>query len=689
MYSVSLIASSVSDISIMSSSPKQLVKITYSSPDIQPPVYVAGAFTDPPWQPCEMKCVKPVQDPNVDPQAKPDYTFSKEFEVTGGRWQYKFRLGPGDWWVCDEAAEIGWLLILALDFVVLLTLLVIDDAGNRNNVLIVPPYHTEHPHVEKHLHARPHHRSDESIHDTAGEIVEPVVGLQDARGGSHQKHSHNNGHFNPNFSREGMEEGVKGPQPTQPPAIILPGGNSVAPRSSAAHLEASREVLVDSVPQILVTETPAKGVYEGTSLMRPNPLLSHAEAGSGSPHLFTFGSQKGQPEVVDSEAGPATFRIPATAREDTVDSDTEACPPKAERGSGVYGDRKMSSVDIEKVKILMSLKNPTHPSPSTMALQDDNILELNPDGSEYSSARISPGLEQNAHSHAPLLSHECLTCGPESSTSDVENNEPESRNQSSSSEDRDGAEDPPTPDDFDSPHLERFPTGAKEILERIATLQKEIPPDDSIFFEEDYLHRSPSFMTREAPTFPHEMPPIGSPAALRRKKSSIESPQFPSDTGRSLHLPYRNLANNTDGSSDNRSHSKSPYDSHLLPPSSVPLSYNDGNPRDSLRRSLADSGSYTSDDDELPLLGTGLETATASKVPGLAAEYAAPQFRHFQPSSLASEGARLRNTKTADLISSTEDSSSTSEIATESWWQRMLDWFSALFANLFGARRTE
>jgi len=109
LHAISLIASSISDIVTMSASSKQRVRITYTSPDIQPPVFVAGAFTEPPWQPCEMEQVKPTSVPITEPGGKPDYNFFKEFNVTEGRWQYKFRLGPGDWWACDETAEIGSL----------------------------------------------------------------------------------------------------------------------------------------------------------------------------------------------------------------------------------------------------------------------------------------------------------------------------------------------------------------------------------------------------------------------------------------------------------------------------------------------------------------------------------------------------------------------------------------------------
>lgn len=36
--------------------------------------------------------------------------FSKTFNISPGTYQYKFRLGYGDWWICDEDSNIGIVL---------------------------------------------------------------------------------------------------------------------------------------------------------------------------------------------------------------------------------------------------------------------------------------------------------------------------------------------------------------------------------------------------------------------------------------------------------------------------------------------------------------------------------------------------------------------------------------------------
>lgn len=72
------------------------VTINFASPGSQPPVYVAGEFTD--WDPEEM-------DYSIH---EGEHRFRKDFTVKSGiSYQYKFRLGPGDWWVLDETAPIG------------------------------------------------------------------------------------------------------------------------------------------------------------------------------------------------------------------------------------------------------------------------------------------------------------------------------------------------------------------------------------------------------------------------------------------------------------------------------------------------------------------------------------------------------------------------------------------------------
>lgn len=111
------------------------VIVTFSSPGTKPPVYVAGEFTD--WQPEEMEYSTEAE----------EHHFHKQFMLkSGARFQYKFRLGPGDWWVLNENAPVGEFSVpsVSAKFRILIMLtfgnVATDDAGNRNNLLTAPDH---------------------------------------------------------------------------------------------------------------------------------------------------------------------------------------------------------------------------------------------------------------------------------------------------------------------------------------------------------------------------------------------------------------------------------------------------------------------------------------------------------------------------------------------------------------------
>ena len=90
---------------------KQHATVQYSSPGLQPPVYIFTNLSDPQWDAVEMR---------ADKNDKGEFDFIQSFDVEEGEYQYKFRLGPGDWWVCDETRTT-----------------VDDGSGNKNNLFAV------------------------------------------------------------------------------------------------------------------------------------------------------------------------------------------------------------------------------------------------------------------------------------------------------------------------------------------------------------------------------------------------------------------------------------------------------------------------------------------------------------------------------------------------------------------------
>ncbi|KAF7563827.1 hypothetical protein G7046_g330 [Stylonectria norvegica] len=87
--------------------------ITYRKPGTSPPIFLAGSFSEPEWQPQEMDCVTGDDG---------EHDFKAQINVEPGKeYQFKVRIGEGDWWALAENYPV-----------------VTDETGNQNNLLMVP-----------------------------------------------------------------------------------------------------------------------------------------------------------------------------------------------------------------------------------------------------------------------------------------------------------------------------------------------------------------------------------------------------------------------------------------------------------------------------------------------------------------------------------------------------------------------
>lgn len=69
-------------------------------------MYLAGSFSEPAWQPHEMECTI---------KEDGEHEYRREVEVQeGADYQYKFRIGEGDWWILNEDSPTGKAAILLL-----------------------------------------------------------------------------------------------------------------------------------------------------------------------------------------------------------------------------------------------------------------------------------------------------------------------------------------------------------------------------------------------------------------------------------------------------------------------------------------------------------------------------------------------------------------------------------------------
>jgi len=90
-----------------------------------------------------------------------EWEFSKTFPAAKGEYQYKFRLGPGDWWVCDESQPT-----------------VDDGFGDRNNVLV----------VKDEVPAKKHAAEPQASVDDAAEFESPTLPHERNSSKGHNKH---------------------------------------------------------------------------------------------------------------------------------------------------------------------------------------------------------------------------------------------------------------------------------------------------------------------------------------------------------------------------------------------------------------------------------------------------------------------------------------------------------------------
>lgn len=82
-------------------SPKITSTITYRKPGTSPPIFLAGSFSDPQWE---------LQEMEFTTGEDGEHTFRSKVTVEAHQdYQFKLRIGHGDWWVLAENYPIGEL----------------------------------------------------------------------------------------------------------------------------------------------------------------------------------------------------------------------------------------------------------------------------------------------------------------------------------------------------------------------------------------------------------------------------------------------------------------------------------------------------------------------------------------------------------------------------------------------------
>lgn len=73
--------------------------VTYKKPGTSPPIFIAGSFSDPPWELHEMDCT-------TDQDG--EHTFQSKLMLEPDQdYQFKLRIGHDNWWVLAENYPTG------------------------------------------------------------------------------------------------------------------------------------------------------------------------------------------------------------------------------------------------------------------------------------------------------------------------------------------------------------------------------------------------------------------------------------------------------------------------------------------------------------------------------------------------------------------------------------------------------
>ena len=342
-----------------------------------------------------------------------------------------------------------------------------DDVGNQNNVLIIKPQSRLKAHEDKHAHVRPHADTRDSARHHAWESIgtsriheesTEKDHISHADSHTHKKHCNISGHHNTNCSAHGS---------SSDPTCICD-----APSTLPDNIDSK-----DRSPAIKLPHSslrPKGDSRHGDFEMDTQPPLTPLDAAGSTVDSKT--------RVINNADG---INIDdATQTERVIQSETD--------GGGKFGDGKMPAADVEKVKLLMSI--PDMATKPTCVAIEDPIPHMLPNGMKPTS---DPATTQStSRDLCPLFPHESQTPGDHS-----ENHH--TRRTSSISRPEEGRY-----QSVDYPQLEVFPSGAGQILRRIATTRSQLDADETTDETVSPKDQMPVTELKNSPTFSHERCPM-------------------------------------------------------------------------------------------------------------------------------------------------------------------------------------
>ncbi|RKF56789.1 putative pt repeat family protein [Golovinomyces cichoracearum] len=402
-----------------------IFRISFSPKGAKPPVFIAGTFTNPPWQQLEMQ--------SIELENSGEYRHEIRLDIPKGQdYQYKFRLGKGDWWDLNEEEPI-----------------VVDAAGNHNNLL---PTKVDDDSWE-----------EKELHDQDGDVWEERKLTKYAA--EERKKSHRASPLETTHTHEPETAQIFPPptsastQKTGKPAVIIP--------SPAIDIETPLESEESHVQHL--TEKNEFHINSPKTKEDPDKRITKPNATDESNRL----DAKSSNEISTQQA--SNINIANTAAEVADVAATLDREPPSPTSSGV----ESSSNSLKRLSVALTSKAvvvPPEVANITTAQNDEMTTEktIRQIIDEEAEKLFGSGYTTPIEDQVPRFSHEC-PLSPEK----VESKRTSSRNVSKSKPTR--QEDVPENIDFNDPSIQLFPTDRASIMAKLKEIQERLPEDEAHF----------------------------------------------------------------------------------------------------------------------------------------------------------------------------------------------------------------
>ncbi|RKF57036.1 putative pt repeat family protein [Erysiphe neolycopersici] len=441
-----------------------IFRIRYSSKEAKSPVYIAGTFTNPPWQLIEMD--------SLGLETSDESKFEIRLDLAKGQdYEYKFRIGRDDHWILNDEEPI-----------------VQDEAGNLNNLL---------PTERNKLGWR----EKKNTSDRSGEVLEERMltkftaeerskVLETSLANNYQQETKNEIPINNSTSTHAVLK--KRNDNTEQQQIQPTSHNTDDLRKYISDIKITDTgIMVPEVPRDPVPTPPADMKrFNGLAEIKFEDLKqNNMQSLSNSPKINKKQSShenfkhnfknESNPTVEGSEKKITRQQVHnldiANTAAEVADMaailDQEPCtPPVSDVEAGQIGLRRLSMTPIAEVArvaaevadVAASLDDEQATDKTPRQLLDENAERL------FGSGHTTPVEER-----VPRFSHEFPTfqdpSGPRKSQSDIIIPSLPKREE--------------IPDDFDmnDPSIELFPTDRASILAKLKEIQERLPEDEAFF----------------------------------------------------------------------------------------------------------------------------------------------------------------------------------------------------------------